>query len=224
MIPWGDKSRRSTRARADRPAAIPIRTLLKNKEARVFMLIRFLLDPVVYFIMFWTPKYLNAQRGISFDDIGNLFWIPFMALGISNIAGGWISDKLVARGSSVNKARKSLMGLAALLTIVAPFISSVGSARLAVALMAVVMFAHGIWITNYITSIADVFGANGTATVVGLSGTAGGISALLINPLIGVIVQNYSYTPIWVVSGVLYPLAFVLFLLFIPRIQPVGST
>jgi ACS family hexuronate transporter-like MFS transporter len=224
LIPWGEKSRRSARVKAEKPVVIPILTLLKNKEARVFMLLRFLLDPVVYFIMFWTPKYLHEQRGISFDGIGNLFWIPFMALGVSNIAGGWLSDKLVAGGFSVNRSRKTIMGCAALLTAVAPLITSVGSAQLAVALMAVVMFAHGFWITNYITSISDVFGASGTATVVGLSGTAGGISALLINPLIGVIVHKYSYTPIWIVSGMLYPLAFALFMIFIPRIRPMTAS
>ena len=88
-----------------------------------------------------------------------------------------------------------------------------------VALMALFMFAHGFWITNYITSIADVFGNRGTATVVGLSGTAGTLSSLLINPMIGFIVANYSYSPMWVVAGFLYPLAFILFIIFIPKIK-----
>lgn len=219
MIPWGNRGR-NTPIKTVRPPAIPLLTLLKNKEVRVFMLIRFLLDPVVYFIMFWTPKYLSAERGIAFESIGNLFWIPFMALGVSNIAGGWISDQLVAKGVSINRARKYVMGAAALLTVVAPLISFVGSANLAVGLMAVVMFAHGFWITNYITSISDIFGGNGTASVVGLSGTAGAISSLVINPMIGMIIQNYSYTPIWIVCGFLYPLAFALFLIFIPKIKP----
>jgi len=82
------------------------------------------------------------------------------------------------------------------------------------------MFAHGFWITNYITAISDIFGKNGTSTVVGLSGTAGAVSGLIINPLIGLIVQNYSYSPIWIATGLLYPLAFMLFIIFIRRIQP----
>ena len=112
------------------------------------------------------------------------------------------------------------MGIAALLTVVAPFIATVSSVEMAVGLMAVIMFAHGFWITNYITAISDIFGKNGTSTVVGLSGTAGAISGLIINPLIGLIVQNYSYTPIWIASGILYPLAFILLIVFIRKIQP----
>jgi len=178
----------------------------------VFIAMRFMLDPVVYFLMFWVPKYLSQERSVSFERIGELFWIPFLALGLSNIAGGWFSDKLIASGFSVNIARKTVMGIAAVLTTSMFFITTVSTAELAVALMAVFMFAHGFWITNYITSISDIFGDKGTATVVGLSGTAGAVSSLIINPMIGVIVQNYSYNPLWMAAGFLYPIAFILFI------------
>ena len=225
FIPWGRHNFKDRKLKFQPESsfkAIPFLTILKNKEARVFILIRFLLDPVMYFIMFWAPKYLNEQRGISFEGIGNLFWIPFLGLGLSNIVGGWCSDKLLKRGSSINVARKTVMGAAALVTISASFIALVSSVEMAIVLMTVVMVAHGFWITNYITAISDIFGANGTATVVGLSGTAGAISGLLINPLIGFIAQTYSYTPIWIVVGFMYPIAFIILILFIPKIRMIN--
>lgn len=221
LIPWG-KHRFKTKAKAQTEpgsGAIPFLAILKNKEARVFIVIRFLLDPVMYFIMFWAPKYLNEQRGVSFEAIGKLFWIPFLGLGLSNIAGGWVSDKLLKRSASVNAARKTVMGGAALVTISASFIAWVSTAEMAIFLMTLVMIAHGFWITNYITAISDVFGGKGTATVVGLSGTAGAVSGLIVNPLIGYIAQSYSYTPIWVVVGFMYPIAFFILIRFIPKIQ-----
>lgn len=156
---------------------------------------------------------------MSFERIGDLFWIPFLALGISNIFGGWISDKLIQRGVSINKARKWVMGIAAGLTLCAPFIAFVGSYQFAIALLTLLLFAHGFWITNYITAISDIFGSKATSTVVGLSGTAGALSSLLINPFIGEIVTRYSYTPLWVTAGLMYPLGFLLFLVFLPRIK-----
>lgn len=219
MLPKPPAATESSGAARESPKAIPFLSLLKDKHALVFILIRFLLDPVVYFIMFWVPKYLNEERHVSFERIGELFWIPFLALGISNIGGGWFSDKLIAAHFSVNQARKTVMGIAAGATMAVPFITSVSSAEAAVALMTLFMFAHGFWITNYITSIADVFGNRGTATVVGLSGTAGTLSSLLINPMIGWVVGAYSYSPLWLVAGFLYPLAFIIFIIFIPRIK-----
>lgn len=200
---------------------IPFSKIIRNRYAFTFILIRFLLDPVFYFLMFWVPKYLNEERGLSFERVGELFWIPFLALGVSNIAGGWFSDKLIARNISVNASRKWVMGLAAGITLVAPFISWVSSVELAIGLMAMFMLAHGFWITNYITAISDVFGQYATSTVVGLSGTAGAVSGMIINPFIGYIIANYSYDPLWIVSGLMYPMAFVIMMVMIPKIKPI---
>ncbi|GAB3693966.1 MFS transporter [Spirosoma flavus] len=221
FIPWRKEAMAADIAiKSDTKETVPFLTLLKLRATWVFIIIRFLLDPVFYFMMFWIPKYLSSVRHVSFEQIGSLFWIPFLALGIANVIGGWFSGQLIAHNFSINKARKTVMGIAAFLTLAAPAIEWVSSVNVAVALMAVFMFAHGFWITNYITSISDMFGQKATSTVVGLSGTAGAVSGLLLNPLMGVVIQQYSYRPLWIASGLLYPLAFVLLIVLIPTIKP----
>ena len=220
LVPWKKESMATSTA-DEHPISepVPFLGLFKLRATWVFILIRFLLDPVFYFMMFWIPKYLSSVRNVSFEAIGNLFWIPFLALSIANVVGGLFSGQLITHGFSVNKARKTVMGIAALLTLAAPAIEWVSSVNVAVALMAVFMFAHGFWITNYITSISDMFGQRATSTVVGLSGTAGAVAGLLLNPLMGAVIQQYSYRPLWIASGFLYPLAFLLLILLIPSIQ-----
>jgi ACS family hexuronate transporter-like MFS transporter len=203
-----------------RKVAVPIRKILQTRQAWGLIIIRFLLDPVFYFFMFWIPKYLSEERGVSFERIGELFWIPFFALGISNIIGGGVSDRLIKSGLSVNRARKTVMGLAAGLTMVAPLTVVASSAEIAILFMSLIMFAHGFWITNYITITSELFGKNATSTVVGMCGTAGAVAGLLINPMIGKIVENYSYLPLWITSGILYPLGFFVLLLTVRKIQP----
>ena len=220
LVPW-KKSASLNIPFEEVAKSVSFATLLKVRETWVFILMRFLLDPVMYFMMFWIPKYLSEVRGVPYERIGSLFWVPFLALGISNVLGGIFSDKLVKLNFSINKARKTVMGIAAALTLAVPFTAYVSSVELAVGLMALYMFAHGFWITNYITSISDVFGRTATSTVVGLSGTAGAVSSLLLNPMIGGIIQKYSYKPLWIASGLLYPLAYILFILLIPKIKPV---
>jgi ACS family hexuronate transporter-like MFS transporter len=138
--------------------------------------------------------------------------------------GGWISDQLIKRGIPVDRARKIVMGLAAVLTMVAPLVVWVDSVALAIFMMSIIMFAHGFWITNYITVISEMFGSAATATVVGLSGTAGAVAGLLLNPAIGWVAQEYSYTPLWIISGIMYPLAFVLFVMTIKNIRLLDLT
>ncbi len=217
LIPW----RRDTVATVSRETfKMPFATILRQRETWVFIMMRFMLDPVMYFMMFWIPKYLSEARNVPFEQIGQLFWIPFLALGVSNILGGLFSDQLIRKEVSTDRARKIVMGCAAALTLAVPLTEYTSSVTVAVALMTLYMFAHGCWITNYITAISDVFGPGATSTVVGLSGTAGALSSLILNPMIGKIVQEYSYKPLWIASGLLYPLAFVAFIWLIPRLRP----
>jgi ACS family hexuronate transporter-like MFS transporter len=205
----------------DKKTSIPLKLILRTKEAWGLISIRFLLDPVFYFFMFWIPKYLSEERGVSFERIGELFWIPFFALGVSNIIGGGVSDRLIKSGMSVSRARKLVMGLAALLTMVAPLTVVASSAEIAILFMSLFMFAHGFWITNYITVTSELFGKNATSTMVGMSGSAGAIAGLLVNPLIGRIAESYSYMPMWIVAGIMYPLGFIILLVTIRNIGPI---
>jgi len=201
--------------------AIPFKAILRTKEAWGLISIRFLLDPVFYFIMFWIPKYLSEERGVSFEEIGNLFWIPFLALGISNMIGGWASDKLINSGLSVNKARKLIMGIAAAVTMLTAMTTIASTVGMAIFFISLFMFAHGFWITNYITITSEIFGKSATSTVVGMAGTAGAVAGLLINPLIGKVVESYSYLPMWIISGIMYPIGFVVLLILIPKIKEI---
>jgi ACS family hexuronate transporter-like MFS transporter len=202
---------------------IPWRTLLGRSEVWGLMGARFLLDPVFYFYMFWIPQYLSQTRHISLEVIGNLTWIPFLTLGISNIAGGWVSDRLVRSGWSINAARKTLLGLAAALTPFSMLCVWVSGPRLAIALMSVLMLAHGFWIANYMTAIGDLFPTRAVGSVAGISGSAGGVGGILSSFVVGAVAQSGSYTPLFVACGLLYPLAFAVILLTVRNIRALDA-
>jgi ACS family hexuronate transporter-like MFS transporter len=202
---------------------IKLWTLLRNRQALVFIVIRFILDPIFYFYMFWIPKYLNESQSLSLEVIGSILWIPFLALGAGNFLGGWFSDMILKKTSNTDSARKIVMGSAAALTIPVLAIGFLDSSVIIVILMTLAFFAHGLWITNYITSIGDIFGNKVTSTVVGLSGSAGAVSALVLNPFIGFVVTNFSYGPLWWYAGLMYPVAFIVLIRFIPSIVPLRS-
>ena len=200
------------------------RALLKTRELRGLITSRFLFDPVFYFYMFWIPQYLHQARGASLEKIGQLTWIPFLVLGLSSVFGGWISDRLVQRGFSIDKARKGILLASALLTPVSILIVPVHRVETAIALMSVFMFAHGFWITNYLTVIGDLFPGRVVATVVGLTGTAGGVGGYLSTLVIGRVVQSVSFTPVFIASGVIYPICAVILIMTIREIRPLTFT
>jgi ACS family hexuronate transporter-like MFS transporter len=130
-----------------------------------------------------------------------------------------MSDLIFIKTSNLNFARKLVMGIAAAMTIPVVFVGFIQSYALIIVLMSLAFFAHGLWITNYITSISDVFGKQTTSTVIGLSGSAGAISSLFLNPIIGYVVSIYSYHSMWLYAGLMYPLVFVGFLWLVPKIE-----
>lgn len=200
-------------------SCIPLKTLLRLKEVWGLMLIRFLLDPVFYFYMFWIPQYLHQERGLDLQRIGDLTWIPFLFLGLSNFAGGWLSDRLILAGFSVNRARKTIMAVAALVTPFSIFAAYASSAEMAIACMSLLMLAHGFWITNYVTVISDLFASHSVSTVMGISGMVGGIGGMLGNEVIGLVADRYSYLPIWIASGCMYPLGLLILFVTIGAIR-----
>lgn len=197
---------------APRPALL---SLLRRTDVWGLAVARFIFDPVFYFYMFWIPKYLSEARGISQQAIGALSWIPFLALGISNIAGGWVSDRMVRRGFSAPAARQWIMAAAALLTVSSSFAARVEGVGTALAMMALLMFAHGFWITNYVTLIGDRFPRSAVGSVMGFAGAVGAIGGMSANTAIGFIVDRFSYGPVWLASGLMYPMAFVVLLVAI---------
>ncbi len=204
---------------AKKGKGLGIKKLLSDRTAYVFIGMRFLLDPVLYFYMFWIPRYLSDVHDLSLGLIGNLLWIPFLALGVANIFGGWVSDLVFIKTNNVDFARKLIMGIGAVLTIPVFFIGWIPSYIPILVFITLAFFAHGIWITNYITSISDIYGKHNTSSIVGFSGTAGAISAMVLNPLTGYVVSAYSYDPLWYYAGIMYPLVFICFIIFIPKIK-----
>jgi len=194
---------------------IAMRDLVKRADVWGLAMVRFMVDPVFYFYMFWIPKYLSAERGVSLEMIGKLSWIPFLALGISNVVGGLASDGLIRGGIPAFKARRLIMAGAALLTVASSFAGSVKGLEAALAMMSLLMFAHGFWITNYVTLISERFPRGAVGTVMGFSGAVGAVGGLLANTAIGWCVDRFHYGPVWLASGLMYPAAFGVLLLTI---------
>jgi len=202
---------------AEPPAAgmQPLGAALRHPATWRLLAARFCFDPLLYFYMFWVPKYLAADRGLDTAAIGRYYWVPFLALGLCNIASGLLGDWLIDRGWSARAVRRIVLSAAALVTPVSALVIAAPTVGWAIALMTAVMAAHGFWISTYITLVGDLFPSRIVATVVGLTGTVGGTAAVLSNLVTGTVIDRHGFVPLFLVASVLYPLALI-FLLSIP--------
>jgi ACS family hexuronate transporter-like MFS transporter len=176
------------------------------------MLARFFSDPVIYFVNFWLPAYLQKERGYDLAMVGRYAWVPYAFGGIGYLFGGWVSGKLVERGWTTTRARKTIMLAGACLMPAAIATPLAPSAQAAIAAMCVVTFGHAIWIANLLTLPADLFPGSQVGTATGFSGMAGSVGGILANLATGYVISKFTYLPLFVVAGLMHPLAMILVL------------
>lgn len=190
------------------PAPVPIRRLLAMRETWGCILARAMTDPISYFFFFWTPKFLQAERGFTLADIAKYSWIPFVAGAIGNIAGGGLPTWLTTRGWTLDRARKSTMLLASCcMPLWCLLIVQVPDPALALVFASAAMFCHTLWAN--ITLPAEKFPAHVVGTVSGFGGCIGGAVGVVTQLAIGWTVQRFSFTPVFAVCAFVHLTAFV---------------
>lgn len=185
-------------------ATVSIWRLLRMRQAWGCLFARIFIDPITYFLIFWIPKYLQEQQGLTLDQMGYFAWIPFVVLAVGTLLGGIIPRWLINRaGWSLNRSRKTVMLSASLLIplcCVALFYAN--GAAMALVAIAGVMLGHGLW--GNITIPAEVFPKHVQGTLTGIGGTLGGVAGILSQLSVGWTVQHFSYVPIFIAIGVAY--------------------
>ena len=199
----------------------PFSALLHHRQVWGIVLARFITDPTWWLYITWLPKYLNDARGFSLAKIGMFAWIPYLAADVGSLSGGWLSGHLIARGWSVDRARKAVIVGAALLMPAGIFAVRAQRAMTALALMCVVLFAFQVWINNVQTLPSDFFPQTAVASVAGLGGMGAGIGSMIFIFATGWVVDHFSYVPVFTAAGLLGPLGTLLLFLLSGRIVPV---
>ena len=191
---------------AEPAAPLRWRELLRYRQVWAIVLARFLTDPIWWLYISWLPKYLADARGFSLVKIGLFAWVPYVAADAGSLSGGWLSGYLISRGWSVDRARKLVILIAALLMPAGIFAAFADDAMVALALIGVVLFGFQVWINNVQTLPSDFFSDKAVASVAGLGGTGAGIGSMIFIFSTGWIVDHFSYVPVLVVAGLLAPL------------------
>lgn len=198
---------------------IPWASLLKHKQTWAFVIDKFLTDPIWWFYLYWLPLFLNQRYKLDLAQIGLPLIVIYTMTSIGSIGGGWLSGAFIKRGWSINKGRKVVMLICAIVIVPIVF-ASVVPEWWAVILIGIAAAAHQGWSANLFTTASDMFPKRAVASVVGLGGMAGAIGGMLIATAAGIILQfTGSYVALFIVCGTVYLLALLIFHLLVPRME-----
>jgi len=197
--------------------------MLRHRQSWAIILGRFFLDPVWWLFVSWLPIYLAETFGFDVQQIGLFAWVPFVGAMLGSLTGGWLSGALIARGRSVDFARKFAITLGGAIML-PPLLLTMHAATplYAVLLIAAVLFGFQMAINNIQTMPADYFGGGTVGSLAGLGGTAA-IAGTLVTTWLVPSMTVTSYAPIFALAAALVPVSLLCIWLLGGRITPLSS-
>jgi len=196
--------------------------LLKYRQTYTIAVPKVLIDPVFYFYLYWLPKYLAQEHNIRGTAITPYLSTVWTMTGLGSLAAGYLSSWLIKRGWTVNWARKAAMACCAAVT---PFVVIACFTKhpwTAVLLVGLVLAAHQGFSTTIFTLGSDLFPSHTVASVIGIGGFIGSLSAVLFSEMTGRILDKDPryYLPMFVVSGSVYIIAVFVVHILSPKLTP----
>ena len=198
--------------------------LLGHRQTWAYVVAKSLTDPVWFFYLFWLPKFLDTKWGVTLSALAVPLIAVYMLADAGSIGGGWASGRLIARGWSVNRGRKTAMLAAALVIVPTALAPAATHLWVAVGAIAVAASAHQWWSANLFTTASDMFPRQAVASVIGIGGFAGMMMSMAFQRSIGHILDatGGSYAIVFAVCGPAYVVALLAFHLLAPRMKMAG--
>ena len=197
--------------------------LLGFRQVWGVVLMRALAGPVVHFYWYWLPEYLKRERNFSMEMIGAYAGIPFLFAGLGNISGGLFAQTLMKRGWTVDRTRKTAFFLGGLLCMSSVLVPIAPGESLAVALICIATFGLASMVANHIGLLGDLFSPRMLAGITGFAGMAEGIVNMILTLATGIVVDRFSYLPVFVAAGLLPVLAVIALFVLIRKVELVRS-
>ena len=176
-------------------------------------------DPVWYFLLFWFPKYLNDSRHLTLAETGKIAWIVYLAADLGCLSAGYFSGVLIRRGMFAGIQPSSYDG-ALCCTVTAESVGGVLADRPA---RRAGGGHRGIWASFWQTSLStllvDIYPKRLLGTAFGIVGAGSGLGGMFFTNLVGRVVTNFSYTPLFIAMALMHPLAWLLI-----RIRPLDGS
>ena len=222
LIPWSWVRIRQRHADGQ-IAPVPLVAILRRRAVWGSAAAHFCNNYGLYFVITWLPLYLVGERGMS------IAWMATVTAGIygiqalSSLMGGWLSDRLVAKGRHEGAVRKAAQVLANMIKASAIVASAmVWSETAMIFWLAVAAAMMGVSNSQNF-AVAQLFaGPRAAGRWVGIQNFGGNCAGILGPVITGLIVDaSNSYTVAFVVAGAI-TLGGALFWGFVvPRMEPI---
>jgi MFS transporter, ACS family, D-galactonate transporter len=192
LLPWfrwmpktEGASHRETRA-----DLVGIREILCKRSAWFSAFGLFCSNYFWYFLITWLPPYLERERQFSKPKMAVFGSLSYLAIALSTIFCGWLSDRLIARGHTPTRIRKAFTGIGLSLSTVILPVAVVRDENIAMTLLLASCVFYGIFAPNLFSMTQTMAGPRAAGKWTGFQNGFGNLAGVAAPWITGWVVQQ----------------------------------
>lgn len=205
-------------------APVPWLAVLRDRKTVTIAIAKILSDQVWFFMLLWLPDLFHRLFGLEQGTLGLPVALVYVLAACGALTGGFIPSRLMARGWSVDRARKSAMLVYALLIVPVPAVMYLHSPWTAALLLGLGLFAHQGFSTNVFGLTTDIVPAREIGSTIGIAAFCGNLCSIgMIQFSAYSLGHGWGYAPMLAICACSYLVALGFVQLLLPRIEPIGD-
>jgi MFS transporter, ACS family, hexuronate transporter len=198
----------------------PYGPILLERRTWAIVIAKTLSDATWWLINFWLPDFYRKTFDLTTEQLAVPLAIAFLGSGGGALLAGWASTRLLERGWSVNRVRKTVMLVSALIVTPLPLVLQLNSFWPVAIMMGVVMAGHQGFSLSIFSTITDVVPRAKVGRVTAFGAFMGNMGGAAIAKITGlVLVAGLGYTPLFLFAAVSYLLALAWLQVMLPEIK-----
>lgn len=199
--------------------------ILKDRRTWAIAGAKVLSDATWWLLLFWMPDFFNRQFGLSGVDLGPPLAVAYGGAAIGSLIGGLVPSRLLARGHDLNRVRKGVLLVSALLVLPVPLALQADDYWIAVGILALTLAAHQGFSTNLFALIADVTPQAKVGRVTSFGAFCGNLGGMAIAKIAGLtLAAGLGYLPLFLFASISYLLGIGWIQLLLPRLPQLRKT
>ena len=172
--------------------------ILTDRRTWAISIAKILSDSTWWLMLFWMPDFFHRTFGLSGTALGPPLAIAYTGAAIGALSFGSVSSALLARGWTVNRTRKTVMLVSALLVVPVSLALWSGDYWVVVTLLAVALAGHQGFSTSLFALIADVTPHEKVGRVTAFAAFCGNMGGVAVSKIAGlVLVAGLGYAPLF---------------------------
>lgn len=220
-LKWAPRGHKG-QTQAVRDAYIPsMLQLLKHRSVLGSFLGLFAINYAWYFMITWFPFYLENERHFSKEKMAVLGSLPFAVLAISASVAGILSDRLISKGNTPTKVRKTFIITGLLMQTLLLPAGMAASDTVSMALFLFACFAFGLTTANHWAVTQTIAGPAVAGKWTGMQNAFGNLAGVAAPAFTGWVVDHTkSFYLAFVVVAAMVTMGALSYAFVIGRIEP----